>query len=118
MEKEIIQYNIPKLSFNIMIRSMAPSHSYRGLHLHDAIEIIWVSSGKLLCHIAQQQVLLEKGTILLINSNVIHRLEPLDEINVCLGGCNCGYTGTRETDLGSGREDVNHVRIICLFTFF
>ena len=82
MEKEIIQYNIPNLSFNIMIRSMAPSHPYRGLHLHDAIEIIWVSSGKLLCHIAQQQVLLEKGSILLINSNVIHRLEPLDEISI------------------------------------
>ena len=99
MEKEIIRYIIPKLSFNIVVRTMAPSASYRGLHRHDAVEIIRVTNGRLLCHIAQQQVLLEKGQIALINHNVIHRLEPLDDVNVSYIQVDTGkYTQQNDTE--------------------
>lgn len=99
MEKEIIRYKIPNLSFNIVVRTMAPSVSYRGLHRHNAVEMIRVTRGQLLCHIAQQQVLLERGMLLLINDNVTHRLEPLDDVDVSYIQVDTGqYTKRNDTE--------------------
>lgn len=74
MEREQIRYTIPNLAFYITSRTMRPDVSYRRIHYHSAVELIFVTEGVLNCHIQEEILSITPGTILLIGSNTIHRL--------------------------------------------
>lgn len=74
MEREQIRYTIPNLAFYITSRVMRPDVSYRSIHYHSAVELIFVTEGVLDCHIQEETLSITPGTILLIGSNTIHRL--------------------------------------------
>ncbi len=74
MEKEIIVFE--KFSPPIKLRrlNMCQGGSYRGMHSHVAIEVVVVKSGVLDCCIGDTTVKIYPEGIILINSNVGHRL--------------------------------------------
>ena len=77
MEREQINFNLPSLFFNIKTIQADSVTFWRGMHLHDSVELIQVNSGKILCHIDKDCLSLSKGDTLLINSHVIHSLEKI-----------------------------------------
>ena len=74
MEREQIRYTIPNLAFYITSRVMRPDVSYRSIHYHSAVELIFVTEGVLDCHIQKETLSIAPGAILLIGSNTIHKL--------------------------------------------
>ncbi len=74
MEREQIRYTLPNLAFYIASSTMRPDRSYRSIHYHSAVELIFVTEGTLDCHIQEETLTATPGTILLIGSNIIHRL--------------------------------------------
>lgn len=74
MEREQIQYTIPNLAFHIRSQTMYPEISYRSIHYHSAVELIFVTEGVLGCHIQEESFSITPGMILLVGSNTIHRL--------------------------------------------
>lgn len=75
MEKEIINFSVPSLAFNIKSLDTKNSTPWRGNHSHSAIELIFVKSGAISCHIEDECIKAYAGDIILINSEVIHFLE-------------------------------------------
>ncbi len=77
MQKEIITFGLPSLFLNIETRQFDPDKTYRDLHFHNAIEVVLVHSGSLVCHTEDAVIPLGEGDTLLINRGVIHRLTPV-----------------------------------------
>ena len=75
MEKEIINFSVPSLAFNIKSLDTKNSTPWRGNHSHSAIELIYVKSGEISCHIEDECITVRAGDAMLINSDVIHFLE-------------------------------------------
>lgn len=82
MERERINFKIPSLFFNIKTIKVNATTFWRGLHMHDSVELIQVNSGNILCHIGEICLSLFKGDTLLINSHVIHRLERVPDSEI------------------------------------
>ena len=74
MEKEIIRFNKPGFPIKIHRMRMQADKLYRGIHSHMAVEIVAVKSGALTCRISGNEIVLQSGQILLINSNIGHKL--------------------------------------------
>lgn len=74
MEKENISFEREGLFIRSMNICMNPSGDYRGMHSHLAIEIVKVSKGLLCCYIGNEPVWVQENEIILINSNIAHRL--------------------------------------------
>ncbi len=74
MEKEIICFEEKELPINLNRISMQEGGSYRGMHAHVAIEVVVVQRGELLCYINEDAVMVGANQILLINSNIGHKL--------------------------------------------
>lgn len=75
MEKEIIQYTMPSLKFNINVVSYHQSNLWRKSHVHDALEIVFVTEGRIRVRILNEDLLLSKGDAVIINSGIIHSIE-------------------------------------------
>lgn len=74
MEKERIhfeRYNHPILLWHL---HMCEGQPYRGMHSHNAIEIVLVNSGILQCYVNDDIVTVHPGQVIFINSNQVHRL--------------------------------------------
>ncbi len=74
MEKEIIYYAIPELSFHIHALVLGPQRHTRGLHRHRAVELVRALEGEIVCLVEQTEIHLKAGHTLLINANAIHQL--------------------------------------------
>ncbi len=75
MEKEIISFK-SGIPVRISHIQMGMGKHARGMHSHPAIEIVAVKSGQMVCQIGGEQLQVETGETVLINSNTGHRLLP------------------------------------------
>ena len=82
MEKEKISFKIPQLFFNFkQITIGKGSRSLRGIHFHNAVELVKINSGEIKCEVGEKDFILKQGEIMFINTNVMHRLcyiKPVD----------------------------------------
>ncbi len=82
MEKERISFKIPRLFFNFKQMTIDKDvHHLRGVHFHNAIELVKINSGEIKCIVGEKEFVLQTGDIMFINSNVMHRLcyiKPVD----------------------------------------
>lgn len=74
METEIIEFERRGIPLKISTLKMTKEGIFRGLHSHGAQEIVEVKSGCLLCCVNGEQIRLKPNEILIINSNVSHKL--------------------------------------------
>ncbi len=73
-QNENILYSHPELNLNIKELTMYPNNLYRNIHFHNEVEMIKVTSGKIICHIDNTEIIMSQDEILIINSNVLHKL--------------------------------------------
>ena len=78
MNKENIIYTEPSLALNISKTDFLLKNANIGLHKHNALELIHLKSGKMRCHFKDSKITLDKNCILLVNRNIIHWLEPIE----------------------------------------
>ena len=83
MEQEIIQFDIPSLAFFMKTVAARPGIPFRGQHWHNAVEMVRVNRGEVICHIGGQTEILTPGSLLLINSRTNHRMEAVGEGEIC-----------------------------------
>lgn len=81
MEKETIRFGERGLPIFISRLFMQSDKAYRGMHSHPAIEIVQVKSGRLTFQTSQRELVVYPNQILIINSNVGHRLLS-DDANI------------------------------------
>lgn len=74
-EKERIIFELPNISFHIKTLSLMPDKAYRGIHSHNAIEILKVKSGQVNCLVNEKEYLLKQDDIIIINRNIIHKID-------------------------------------------
>lgn len=84
--RETIRFNLPSLFTRITdINTNTNKHiNWNTMHLHDSIEIVRVNSGKINCSVAGKIAVLEKGSIILINCRVIHRIFPGKYVDITI----------------------------------
>lgn len=82
MQKEAISFPEQSLKLKIENVSYHTSVFWRGMHLHDAVEIVFVKKGTLWVHFLHEKEVLSSGQILLINSNVVHCLKNADSAEI------------------------------------
>lgn len=98
MDREIIEYNIPELLFNMKSTTSAVKDKRRGNHSHGAVELVHVNKGMIYCDIDNEMLELFEGETILINSYVIHRLRSdkdfdITYIQIDLSNLNIHETG-------------------------
>ena len=74
MEKEIINFEKFRPFIRIRNLEMVENASYRGMHSHPAVEIVEVIKGSLVCNVNNEIIKVNSGQIIMINSNVGHKL--------------------------------------------
>ena len=74
MLKEIIRFEKSGIPVRISRVKMQEGFTYRGIHSHIAIEIVSVKEGVLGCEVNGDIMQLQAGQMILINSNISHRL--------------------------------------------
>ncbi len=74
MKQENITYDIPKLALFLKTIPIDANSSTRGVHFHKAIELVRVHEGEIVCCIENDEHVLSKDDIILINSSTMHRL--------------------------------------------
>lgn len=74
MKQENITYDIPKLALFLKTIPIGTNSSTRGVHFHKAIELVRVHEGEIVCCIENDDLILSKDDIILINSSTMHRL--------------------------------------------
>ena len=75
MEKEKISFKIPRLFFNFKQMTIKKDSQFlRGIHFHNAVELVKINSGEIKCIVGEKEFVLKSGEIMFINSNVMHRL--------------------------------------------
>lgn len=80
MQKELIEFEIPDLRFNIKTLEGNNSLNWRGVHVHTAVELIYVNKGELLCFTNDEKLKISGEKVLFINSGVPHRLDTDGEV--------------------------------------
>ena len=84
MIKEIIPYNMPH---NTPIRFRCAEYNKDSLflssfHIHNEIEIIYITNGTLICRYNNKEKTLSKGDIIIFNKNSIHETEANSETSL------------------------------------
>ncbi len=74
MDEEKILFDLPKLSVAIKYKTVSKNTKLRSLHLHKAVEVVKVLSGKIECTVNNQSFTLLKDNIFIINSSVPHKI--------------------------------------------
>lgn len=82
MDKEIIQFNLPELLFNMKTIDSSASGQYRGKHSHSAVELVHVNSGTLHCTVNDEIHTLTEGMTILINHYVVHKLSSNSDFDI------------------------------------
>lgn len=82
MDNEQILFSSPKLWLNMRSLPFSGYGSFRGIHFHNAIEIVRIDKGIIKCMVGSKTILLKQGELILINRRVLHTLafnkEPAD----------------------------------------
>lgn len=78
MYKEIIDFTLPSLKISINALSADRAHLWRKSHIHDAVEIVYATSGKANIYINGEKAVLNRGDIIIINRNAVHNIENAD----------------------------------------
>lgn len=97
MDIESIQYDFSNLFLKMDTLNMQPERAYRDIHLHKAIEIIFVTSGSVACSIQDSQIILNSNDTVLINPLFSHRFRPLTPANVTYMQIDISKYDLRET---------------------
>lgn len=79
MDNEKIKFSNVSLHINIQTLAMDGRRRYRGLHIHNEIELVYIRQGEILCTADGKQTVLKKGDLALINSRVRHALSYCGE---------------------------------------
>lgn len=82
MDREIINYNLPELLFNMKTIVSGASGKYRGIHSHSAVELVHVNAGTLYCTVNDETHTLTSGMTILINSYVVHKLSSKRDFDI------------------------------------
>ena len=83
MGKETVFLQQSSISVQICISKDLPAQYLSRMHLHEALEFLYVTKGCIRCHLDRQELLLQPGDILFINGNVAHKTESLGEHTDC-----------------------------------
>lgn len=78
---EMSQYIFPEAHGSITLRPTFRTTHIVGSHFHHTVEIMYAYEASLRTHIGNNVITLEKGDVILINQNVIHRHEHLTDGN-------------------------------------
>lgn len=82
MEKEIIICNCENLALNFRAISMQSDQTYRGIHSHQAVEIIKIHSGKISFYTGEKWIELDSGTNIFVNSGRPHCIKPIEKSKI------------------------------------
>lgn len=74
MKRENIKYDIPKLALFLKTIDINANSKILGIHFHKAVELVRVHEGEIICCIENDEYVLSKNDIILINSSVVHKL--------------------------------------------
>ncbi len=74
MDNEKIKFSVPDIFLNVKTLDISDKDSLRDVHFHDAIEIVTVDDGEIICDIENQHIVLKESEFMLINRRVIHKL--------------------------------------------
>ncbi len=74
MDNENIFFLLPELFLNLKRVEVNEGHFLRGEHFHDAVEMVRVDEGEILCQVGKESLALKKGETVLINKRVLHQL--------------------------------------------
>ena len=83
MQRENIIFTTPSLPINI--KNMPPKKAAfcRDVHFHNAVELVYVNGGEMLCYINDEVIELSAGNTILINNGVIHKLANKNNADIC-----------------------------------
>ncbi len=74
--REIREHGTPEFPFEYYLDDIDEiGQGYVEWHWHNEIEWAWAESGKVICRIGNEKIILEAGEGIFINSRVIHRFE-------------------------------------------
>ena len=93
MGKETVFLQRSSISVQICISENLSAHSLSRMHLHEALEFLYVTKGCIRCYLDSKELLLHPGDILFINGNVPHKTE-----SVC-DGTDCALFQFQNIDL-------------------
>ncbi len=79
MENENICFTEPRLRLNLKNLKTTKEYPLRGLHLHNAIEVVRIFFGELICRIDDEEIILSDGDIILINKRTAHSLSCVSD---------------------------------------
>lgn len=82
MQRENIVFNTPSLPINIKNMPTKKAEFYRDMHFHNAVELVYINDGEMLCRINDEIFELSSGNIILINNGVIHKLANKNKANI------------------------------------
>ncbi len=74
MKQETLRFGRPTIPIIIKEFLLQASRDRRGIHVHKAMEIVRVKSGRMLADVDGSLTEVEQGSILLINGNIAHKL--------------------------------------------
>ncbi len=74
MKRENIKYDIPKLALFLKTIKINTNSYTLGIHFHKAVELVRVHEGEIVCCIEDDEHVLGKDDVILINSSVVHKL--------------------------------------------
>ena len=83
MGKETVFLQRSSISVQICISENLSAQPLSRMHIHEALEFLYVTKGNIRCYLDHQILLLQPGDILFINSNVPHKTESVDERTDC-----------------------------------
>ncbi len=77
MKNEIVSASLPNTLAHIEWQKFSPGDICR-MHVHDEIELLKVSTGKLKCVVGEEEYILAQGQVLFVNSRVPHYTTPVE----------------------------------------
>ncbi len=74
MDNEKIFFAASDLLLHISELDVIYSHKLRNVHFHNAVELVYVNQGEIICTIDNREIILREKQLLLINKRVVHKL--------------------------------------------
>ncbi len=83
MDNEKILFSNPHIYINTKTIAFDAASNYRGLHIHNEAELIYITRGSIQCTINNKMIHMKEGSIILINSMVLHSLSYCGQDAAC-----------------------------------
>ncbi len=75
MINESINFLIPELGVHVKRMEIKENANLIGVHFHDAVELVYIDSGEIICSVDESDLILKEGDILLLNKRTIHNIQ-------------------------------------------